>query len=141
VGVPSTESQVFGAAGVGDEVAVVIDARSQELYFARYRRTEHGVEVLVAPRVLVATELLPELPHGSLVFADDDAVAAARLAQRADLRIDRLAGPRARAALELGLARRAEHATKSTSIEPSPSAPLTIEPLYLRAFAAKSRRR
>jgi tRNA threonylcarbamoyladenosine biosynthesis protein TsaB len=130
--VPSTESLVRAALAPGEEASVVIDARSGELYFARYRRGPAEVEVVLAPCVVRAVALEPLLAPGSLVLADHDAVRAAGLERRADLRIDRRSRPRALATLELGLARLAAR---------GPDDPSGVEPLYLRAFAAKSRRR
>ena len=131
-GLPSTETLVFGALQPGAEACVVIDARSNELYFARYRRSAFGVQTFRAPCVLSAAELDAELPHGALVLADHDAVRAGGLERRSDLRIDARATPSARAALELGLAVIAAAGAHSAA---------QVEPLYLRAFAAKSRRR
>jgi tRNA A37 threonylcarbamoyladenosine modification protein TsaB len=110
----------------------VIDARAGELYYARHRRGPDGVEVVHAPRVVVAAELDGLLAPGSRVLADDDSVRAAGLERRADLVVDRLSRPRALAALELGLARLAAR---------GPDEPSRVEPLYLRAFAARLRRR
>ena len=132
LGLSSTETLVFGALAPGAEAAVVLDARSNELYFARYRRTATGVETLHAPCVVSAAELETLLAPRSLVFADDDAVRAAGLERRTDLALERGARPRARTALEFGLARLARE---------GPGALASVEPLYLRAFAAKSRRR
>ena len=131
-GLPSTETLVFGALESGAEAVVVIDARAGELYFACYRRSARDVETLVAPRVLDAAGVERALPHGALVFADDDAVRAAGLERRADLRLVRSRRPRASDALALGLARLAQS---------GPHAAAQVEPLYLRAFAAKTRRR
>jgi hypothetical protein len=66
------------------------------------------------------------------VLADDDAVRAAGLARRTDLVLERDSRPRASSALELGLARLRVS---------GPHTPAEVEPLYLRAFAAKLRRR
>jgi tRNA threonylcarbamoyladenosine biosynthesis protein TsaB len=131
-GVPSTESQVLASVPDGATATVVIDARAGEVYFARCRRAGTRIETLEAPAVLPAAELLPRLAPGELVLADDDAVRVAGLGARPDLTIDRRSRPRAAAALTLGLERLAAG---------GPRASERLEPLYLRAFAAKSRRR
>lgn len=131
-GLPSTEALVWGACASGEQAAVVIDARAGELYFASYRRLADSLEVLQAPSIVDAAALSELLPSATRVLADDDAVRAAGLEQRGDLRLERTAHASATAALELGLARLAREGAHDAA---------RIEPLYLRAFAAKSRRR
>jgi tRNA threonylcarbamoyladenosine biosynthesis protein TsaB len=131
-GVPSGETIAFAALEPGMEGVVLIDARQEELYFAHYRRTEDEVETLRAPCVLTAEEVAISLPESLPIFGDAAAADAARLTddQRARLRPE--AAPSARALLELG-ARRLERI--------GPQSPSAIEPLYLRPFAARQRRR
>jgi tRNA threonylcarbamoyladenosine biosynthesis protein TsaB len=131
-GVPSTDALAWGSLAPGEQAMVVLDARSDQLYCAHYRRTNDELEVLRAPCIATVAELHAWLPQGLHVFADDDAVRAANLQARQDLRIDRDSRPRARHLLDLGLRRLATL---------GPQAPEQVEPLYLRAFAAKQMRR
>lgn len=131
-GVPSTEALAWGELAAGREGSVLLDARSNELYFASYRRTAAGLDVVHAPCITTREELPSLLRPNAVLFADDDALRAAGLADRSDLEVRRGVAPRATALLELGL-RLLEHE--------GPHAPSALEPLYLRAFAAKTRRR
>jgi tRNA threonylcarbamoyladenosine biosynthesis protein TsaB len=131
-GVASMEALAWGELKPGQTGSVLLDARADELYFATYRRAAGGLEVLTAPCITTRAELPSLLVPGARLFADDDALRAADLATRTDLEIARDVAPRARPLLDLGL-RRLEL--------DGPHAPAQLEPLYLRAFAAKSRRR
>jgi tRNA threonylcarbamoyladenosine biosynthesis protein TsaB len=132
VGVPSGEALVFGRVPVGTEAVLLLDARSGEVYFARYRRSEGGVEVVEAPGVLKPGEVAARLPARVPIFGDATVAEVAGLdaEQRARLVAD--AVPRAEDLLELGLRRLAEH---------GPTRPEDLEPLYLRPFAATTRKR
>jgi tRNA threonylcarbamoyladenosine biosynthesis protein TsaB len=128
---PSTEALVWNECAPGEEAGVLLDARAGELYFAHHRRTQTGVEAVRAPCVTTREELPDWLSSSLVLFADEDAVNAAGL-QDADVHVVRDRVPHARAVLELGclrLEREGAHA------------PDTVEPLYLRAFAAKPRKR
>src|SRR5262249_50262107 len=109
---------------VGEEAGIVLDARQGELYFARYRRAADGVEVVRAPCVIQPGELGALAPTGLRLFGDsgDEVADAARVHERF--------APSASALLELG---RVRHAGEGSH----PAAQL--EPLYLRAFASRSR--
>lgn len=131
LGLPSTEVLAAPATPPGGTSFVLLDARSNELYFAAYRRTAAGIEVHHAPCVVVAADLDRLLPRGALVLADDDACRAGGLERRTDLQVERGARPSARALLELGFER---------LIANGPDAPHTVSPLYLRAFAVRGRR-
>ncbi|MCB9913777.1 MAG: tRNA (adenosine(37)-N6)-threonylcarbamoyltransferase complex dimerization subunit type 1 TsaB [Planctomycetes bacterium] len=117
----------------GEEGVFLIDARQEELYFARYRREGGELVTLRAPCVLRAEDVRAELARdGARVFADATAADAAGLdaATRARLVLD--ARPSAAALLELAgarLAREGAHAADA------------VQPLYLRDFRAKQRRR
>lgn len=131
-GVSSTEALAYGALAPGEQGWVVLDARSGELYCAHYQRTLEDIESLRAPCVTTRDELHGWLQPGLRVFADEAAVRAADLDRRDDLRLTRDQRPLARHVLELGL-KRLERL--------GPQSPEQVEPLYLRAFAAKSPRR
>jgi tRNA threonylcarbamoyladenosine biosynthesis protein TsaB len=128
-GVPSVEALVFDGVPAGGQAGVLIDARAGEVYFAHYRRTPDDVEAVAPPCVVRRGELF--LPAGLPLYADAAALAAAALEERTG---DVLGPPRPRAEalLRLGTLRLAQH---------GPHAPHEVEPLYLRAFAARLRRR
>ena len=130
-GVPSVEALVLERAPAGTEVGVLIDARAGEVYFARYRRGTDDVEVVTAPCVLERDAVEPLVPADLPLFADEAALEAAGLTGRAR---DVLgpARPTASGVLALGALRLEQRG-------PEPQA--GIEPLYLRAFAARPRRR
>jgi tRNA threonylcarbamoyladenosine biosynthesis protein TsaB len=132
VGVPSPESWVFGRVPVGRTAAVVLDARSGELYVALYRREERCVSVLSAPTVARAAELDALLERSALVLTDAEGARAADLARRGDVELMLAAPPDADALLTLGQHKLALHGADDAR---------AVAPLYLRAFAAKSRRR
>jgi len=131
-GVASMEALAWGELAPGETGSVLLDARASELYFATYRRTADALEVLTAPCITTRAELPNLLRPGARLFADADALRAADLATRTDLALERNVVPRAAPLLDLGLRRLALEG-------PQPAA--ALEPLYLRAFAAKSRRR
>jgi tRNA threonylcarbamoyladenosine biosynthesis protein TsaB len=133
-GVPSPEALAFGELAPGQSAAVLLDARQGELYLARYRREQAEVRPLLAPCVTTAAGLADLLPAGELVYADEAALRAAGLEgerARCPGRFTQ-AWPRAGALLELGSARLQRDGSQS---------PAQVEPLYLRAFAARTRRR
>lgn len=130
-GVPSVEALVLERAPPGTEVGVLIDARAGEVYFARYRRGAADVEVVTAPCVLERDALEPLLPADLPLFADQAALDAAGLRARTRELLGP-AQPTASGVLALGALRLEQHG-------PEPQA--GIEPLYLRAFAARPRRR
>jgi tRNA threonylcarbamoyladenosine biosynthesis protein TsaB len=132
VGVPSGETTAYAELAPGGEAIVLIDARQNELYFAHYRRVQDEVEIVRAPCVVTAAEIAAIAPDAIPIFGDEAAADAARLTaeQRARLRPGAL--PRADALLVLGAARRERS---------GPQAPSSIEPLYLRPFAARQRKR
>lgn len=131
-GLPSGAVLAFGELAPGEELIHLLDARQGELYFAHYRRLEDDVQELRAPCVLKPAELGPALLPGIAIFGDATVADAAQFGAEARSRLwtDRV--PRAEAALALGRARLAV-------LGPMP--PAAVEPLYLRPFAAKARRR
>jgi tRNA threonylcarbamoyladenosine biosynthesis protein TsaB len=135
LGVPSGETLCFGELAAGGEGIYLLDARSAEIYYARYRRLEHEVETIAAPRVVepgsVEALLASEVPSVP-IFGDATVAEAARLGAdaRAQLRSD--VAPRAEMLLELGLARLARGLATPLA---------AVEPLYLRPFTVRGVRR
>jgi tRNA threonylcarbamoyladenosine biosynthesis protein TsaB len=127
--VPSFEALALGELADGEEAAVLQDARAGELYFARYRRAGRALQVVDAPRAIRADELAELLPAGLAVLGDEAAERAARLEPG---RVRAVGAPRAEHVLELGTTRLAEL---------GPDELAEVEPLYLRAFGARVRRR
>ncbi|MCY3002189.1 MAG: tRNA (adenosine(37)-N6)-threonylcarbamoyltransferase complex dimerization subunit type 1 TsaB [Planctomycetota bacterium] len=132
LGVPSLEALALGALQPGEVGQVLLDARSGELYFASYRRAGDSVEVVEAPCVLRAAEVPTRIDRGLKLLAEDDALRAGGLFDAPPPSLERSTRPRADALLELGLAR-----WRAGTLQPA----TTLEPLYLRGFAASSRRR
>ena len=126
--VSSFEAFIFGALGVGEEAYVVSDAFSSELHLAQYRREECEVSTLTAPQVVPAGPI--EVSSVMRVFGDAKGLRAAKLEELA--RALPFSTPSARHVLELGAVRLAEFGREQ---------PDSVEPLYLRPFAAKKRRR
>jgi tRNA threonylcarbamoyladenosine biosynthesis protein TsaB len=126
-GVPSFEALAWRELALGEQGALLFDARQGELYFGRFRRAAEDVEVLQAACLIRPAELLAA-GAGERWFGDADTARAAGLDEsaRARLCIDRV--PQASAVLELGLARFARQGAH---------APAQIEPLSLRAFGAR----
>ncbi len=123
--VSSIEAALFTALAPDEEGCVVLDARAGELYFAHFRRVEDDVEAVLEPRVVpVGTAL--ELPVGTRLFGDERGIELANLAGATHF------APNASDVLRLG-ALRLERLGPEIASE--------IEPLYLRPFAAKKRRR
>lgn len=131
-GVPSGEALAFGRLKPGEEAVHLLDARSQQLYFAHYRRTPDDVEVLHAPCVLQPAELASMLPPHVPIFADASAADAAQLNPAERERTIFGVAPDARDLLVLGTRRLAHLGGQSLD---------SVEPLYLRPFAAQTRRR
>jgi tRNA threonylcarbamoyladenosine biosynthesis protein TsaB len=131
-GLPSIEALCWSALGVGEEAAVVLDARQGELYFARYLREAEGVRVLHAPCIVVPAELSALLPPELCILGEPETARAASLPAASAARIDVDRRPSAAAVLELGAARFAREGAHGSE---------GIEPLYVRAFASRSKPR
>ncbi len=131
-GVPSGETLCHGELAPGEEAAVLLDARSGEVYFAHYRRTADEVEVVRAPCVLRPEEVAAALPRAGPLFVDAPSPAAIGIPEsvRERLRVD--VHPRAASLLALGDARLARL---------GPQTPAEVQPLYLRPFAVRAARR
>ncbi len=127
LGVPSFEASACDALAPGEEGAVVADARSGALYYARYRRLPETVETLTPPQALAPHELLERIA-GARVLVGDAALPKSLLLP--DGGRWRAAPPRASTLARLGAARLLLH---------GPSPPEEIEPLYLRPFAVRGR--
>lgn len=135
LGVPSGETLAFGRLKPGEEGLVLLDARAEELYLAHYRRLADEVEVLRAPCVLRPAALPPIIDLLSPrcpIFGDATVAQAAGLSDADRARLDPTAVADARDLLALGERRLARFG-------PTPLGEL--EPLYLRPFAAKPRKR
>lgn len=135
--VPSGETLAFGMLEPGAEALMLLDARSNELYFAHYRRTQDEVEVVVAPRVVVAADVPALVGSDSSalalpIFGDATVAEAAHLDDATRARLVADATPRAAALLALGIAR-LERGLRHRLEE--------VEPLYLRPFVATERKR
>ena len=128
VGVPSLELVAWSALAEGERGAFALDARQGEVYLARYERRGSGLETLTAPCAVALAGLGALLAAGEPLWADA-ALRASALPEGLDLR----AAPPARAALLLELGARALAAGLARD-------PRTVEPLYLRPFAARPAR-
>lgn len=132
-GVPSGEALAFRECEPDEEVVQLLDARSQELYFAHYARRGTDLIVLTEPRVVTKQELRARLPIGVRILGDATCAAAGELTTAERERLTTDCVPQASAVLELGT-RRLDAGTPNT-------APEAVLPLYLRPFAAKLRKR
>lgn len=132
-GEASGESLMWRELAVGSEGVYLLDARQEQFYFARYRRTEADVEVLRSPCVLDARGVHDALKDDDVpIFCDETAIAAAGLDEACALRARERVYPRASALLELAALRLQELGGQAFE---------SVEPLYLREFKAKQRRR
>ncbi len=132
-GEASGESLLWRELVPGEQGVYLLDARQEQFYFARYRRCDDEVEVLRAPCVLDAEAVRRELlGDDAAVFCDETALPAAQLEQSLGPRARVGLYPRASALLELASLRLAAQGGHDL---------LKLEPLYLRAFKAKQRRR
>ena len=130
-GVPSCDALAYGALAPGERGVLLLDARQQQLYFAQFERTEDDVVLIDVPQITDAESLQALLPDAIPIFGDKTAPEAAQLDAETALRM-RPAEPRAVDLLELGMHRLEKH---------GPMRPADIEPLYLRPFQAKKRKR
>jgi len=131
-GESSGEVIVHRELAVGSEGVHLLDARQNELYFAHYRRGSEDVEVLCPPCVLRPTELEQRLPSGVPIFGDASALELAGLGESSASQLRGACPPRAGALLELGSRRLETLGAHEFD---------AVEPLYLRPFQAKLRRR
>ena len=113
VGLCSFEVLLWERLAPGETGGVLLDGRSGGFYHARYRRTEQGLEELLAPAILEPAAARERAAGDGRSFGADDP-------------------PQARALLELGAARLARS---------GPMSPADVQPLYLRPFQATLRSR
>ncbi|MCE9596005.1 MAG: tRNA (adenosine(37)-N6)-threonylcarbamoyltransferase complex dimerization subunit type 1 TsaB [Planctomycetes bacterium] len=127
-GLSSFEAWAWRELAVGERCAVLLDARAGEAYWAVLARDEADVRFEVEPSVARVEDVRALLPREIPILSAAQIEKSMRLDddQRARLRIDSV--PQASALLELALSR-----GERTSTD--------VEPLYLRAFAAKPRKR
>lgn len=127
VGVPSFEAAALGAAQGGERVQVMDDARGGRFNLAEYERTDEGLRAVFEPRSLTLDEATERTARfeGPLVLCDDGC--RKRFQWASTTRIAVLE-PCAADLLVLGIAR-------------SPQAPTDVEPLYLRAWEGRTRKR
>lgn len=131
-GEPSGETLAWRELNPGEECVYLLDARQGELYFAHYRRLAKEVEVVSSPRVILPTELVELLPADGALFGDQRALELAGLEREIDSRFRWKVIPRAGALLELAGLRCQELGPQSFE---------DVEPLYLRPFQARIRKR
>jgi len=132
VAVPSTECLAFGELAPGEEAVVLLNARSDQLYLAHYRRTEDGVETRRAPCVTDVAGLAELLPERTRILGDATVAGAAELSAAQQELLSTTATPHASHLLALGERRLQDGQVTSVA---------RVAPLYLRPFAAKHRRR
>ena len=125
-GVSSIEALLFRELSPGERGVALLDARAGELYFAHARRTTDDLELVLEPSI-VARDDLPEVPDDARLFGD-----AALVERELGRAVDVPRAPDARDVLALGALRLAQLGGE---------APESVEPLYLRPFAAKTRKR
>lgn len=122
-GLSSFEALAWAELAVGEQGAVVLDARGARFYHGRFARRENELAVLMAPETCTAEELARRCALPGPVLGHPGLAEAAGLPDVAKLRTG--ARPGARALLELGRLRLAAGRL----------APATgLEPLYLREF-------
>ncbi len=130
--VPSGEALCWRELEEGQEAIYLLDARQDELYFAHYARNALDVEVHREACVLRTAELAGALPKGLTIFGDRKALELGGMGPETLALHRDVPPPNAGAVLRLGLQRLEQD---------GPHALQDIEPLYLRPFAAKVRRR
>ncbi|HIF39976.1 MAG TPA: tRNA (adenosine(37)-N6)-threonylcarbamoyltransferase complex dimerization subunit type 1 TsaB [Planctomycetes bacterium] len=129
---PSFEALALAHLKEGECGTVLLDARSRQLYGARYERTAEGVRTLLAPMVCDASDWRAALPATDCIVCDEASANAAELSEDERALLRTCTGPRAQHLLPLGIAR-----LEATG----PLNPAEVQPLYLRPFAANVRKR
>ena len=129
-GIPSGEAQCWRELAVGEEAALLADARQSAYYFAHYRRLESGIEVLKAPCLIRPSELAALVGGQLRIFAEPSLDLATTLGAEVRARLSLGTVPSAAALLELGVLRHAREGAHTAA---------ALEPLYLRAFGAPAK--
>jgi tRNA A37 threonylcarbamoyladenosine modification protein TsaB len=135
VAVPSIHAIAWRALTDGrglTETSILLDAHGGAFYHARFALSDSALVTLCEPELLPAAELEQALPEGGDLLVLDDDSQRAKLPAALRERVLATRPPDAGVLLELGKARFEQH---------GPDDPLSIEPLYLRPFAARTRRR
>ena len=132
IAIPSTECLAFGELAPDEEAVVLLNARSNQLYFAHYRRTRDDVETRCAPCVTDAEGLAELMPMQTRILGDSTVARAGNLTTAQVELLSTAATPHASHLLTLG-ERRLDRGDETDMTR--------VEPLYLRPFAAKKRRR
>jgi tRNA threonylcarbamoyl adenosine modification protein YeaZ len=131
-GLPSIEAMPYSALEPGAEAIVLLDARSRQLYYARYRRTEDDVEVLAAPCVATPSDLDDLYASDVPILGDETVADAAELSEDARLRLRTDVQPTAQHLLAMGT-----HRLRARG----PMQAEEVQPLYLRPFMVRERKR
>jgi len=129
---PSFEALAMVHLQEGERGTVLLDARSRQIYGARYERTATGVHSLLAPMVCAASDWRALLSPTDCIVCDEASAAAAGLDEGERARLRPCAGPQAEHLLPLGIAR----LDADGALDPG-----AVQPLYLRPFAANVRKR
>ena len=136
-GMASSELVAQSALAPGQSALWIQDARGGAYHVARFERAADGVLTTVMPACVANPEetsaLIAELAPRTLVWTDEGAEPLCVAAARDDLVIARTPRPRAATLLELA----AERCASVGAATPTDA----LEPLYLRPFAARARKR
>ena len=133
IALPSLNALAFDKLSPGQDGLVIANAHAGALYLASFRHTGDDVEVLREPAVMSPAEVREILrePHGR-ILTDGFSAQELELSDEPEARITIGSVPGAGALLELG---RKQFARRGADD------PESIEPLYLRPFQAKPRKR
>lgn len=132
LGVPSYEALAHGALEPGEEATFLWNARAGAFYFAHVRREADEVTTLDGPSALSCEEARKKLPASGVILGDETIGRELELSPQDEARVRANALPRADAVLALGSQRIARNGAQR---------PEDVEPLYLRPFVARTRRR
>lgn len=132
IGVPSIAAMALGSLAEGETACILVDAFGGAAYLAVYRREAEGLETLRAPEVHPLEDLPDEVPAGERILALPGGGFLDKLPEALLDRVEEARPPRA-----------GELLTLARSLQDGDSAPCpsSVEPLYLRPFAARPRRR
>lgn len=134
-GLPSPEALAHGELAAGESAWWLQDARQGQVYCAHYERLESGLHIERAPCVLTLEDFPTATVFGSpadRIFGDATVARALGLDESRANRIDASTVPSASALGRWSSRQLGEH---------GPQDPQTLDPLYLRPFAARPRSR